>query len=194
MSWRRTRDCLRALAGRDPGPVGSLLAARVPVGLCRALQNLTLLVSFTAVSRRHHTSLARHGMLASTRYRAGLRGGRAIAQLTSVAAFLVAGVVPDHRLKPTSSPDARLGWRLLPPRTVQLVARNSGSGPRCGGCLMAAMATLCAELGDRATRGVLICAVTAWCTLSPEMASWLRTATSLTSRSSAISAADSPAG
>ena len=38
---------------------------------------------------------------------------------------------------------------------------NAGWSAGCGGWVMAAMATLCAELGDRATRGVLICAATA---------------------------------
>ncbi|MDX6302504.1 MAG: hypothetical protein QOF53_3718 [Nocardioidaceae bacterium] len=76
--------------------VGPFLTAMVLVGLCYgALQNLTLLVSFTAVSRRHHN-------LASAVWNVGFDAGTAlgsvavgaIAQLTSfAAALLVAGAV-----------------------------------------------------------------------------------------------------
>ena len=76
--------------------VGSVLAAMVLIGLCYgALQNLTLLLSFTSVSRRHHN-------LASAVWNVGFDAGTAlgsvavgtIAQVTSfAAAFLVAGLV-----------------------------------------------------------------------------------------------------
>ena len=85
-----------SVADSDGARVGSFLAAMVLVGLCYgALQNLTLLVSFTAVSRRHHN-------LASAVWNVGFDAGTAlgsvavgaIAQLTSfAAAFLVAGLV-----------------------------------------------------------------------------------------------------
>jgi predicted MFS family arabinose efflux permease len=75
--------------------VTAFLAAMVLVGLCYgALQNLTLLVSFAAVSRRHHN-------LASAVWNVGFDAGTAlgsvvvgtIAQLASFAgAFLVAGL------------------------------------------------------------------------------------------------------
>jgi predicted MFS family arabinose efflux permease len=85
-----------SVADPDSGRVGPFLAAMVLVGLCYgALQNLTLLVSFAAVSRRHHN-------LASAVWNVGFDAGTAlgsvavgaIAQLTSFAiAFLVAGLL-----------------------------------------------------------------------------------------------------
>jgi predicted MFS family arabinose efflux permease len=85
-----------SVADSDSARVGSFLAAMVLVGLCYgALQNLTLLVSFSAVSRRHHN-------LASAVWNVGFDAGTAlgsvavgaIAQLTSfAAAFLVAGAM-----------------------------------------------------------------------------------------------------
>jgi predicted MFS family arabinose efflux permease len=76
--------------------VGSFLLAMALVGLCYGgLQNLTLLISFAAVSRRHHN-------LASAVWNVGFDAGTAlgsvavglIAQLTSfAAAFLVAGAI-----------------------------------------------------------------------------------------------------
>jgi predicted MFS family arabinose efflux permease len=85
-----------SVAASDGTRVASFLAAMLLVGLCYgALQNLTLLVSFTAVSRRHHN-------LASAVWNVGFDAGTAlgsvavgaIAQLTSFAtAFLVAGMV-----------------------------------------------------------------------------------------------------
>jgi MFS family permease len=85
-----------SVADSDATRVGSFLAAMVLVGLCYgALQNLTLLISFTSVSRRHHN-------LASAVWNVGFDAGTAlgsvavgvIAELTSfAAAFLVAGAV-----------------------------------------------------------------------------------------------------
>jgi predicted MFS family arabinose efflux permease len=85
-----------SVADSDRARAGSFLAAMVLVGLCYgALQNLTLLVSFSAVSRRHHN-------LASAVWNVGFDAGTAlgsvavgaIAQLTSfAAAFLVAGAM-----------------------------------------------------------------------------------------------------
>jgi MFS family permease len=85
-----------SVADSDGVRVGSFLAALVLIGVCYgALQNLTLLVSFTAVSRRHHN-------LASAVWNVGFDAGTAlgsaavglIAELTSfAAAFLLAGVV-----------------------------------------------------------------------------------------------------
>ena len=76
--------------------VGAFLVAMLLVGLCYGgLQNLTLVISFAAVSRRHHN-------LASAVWNVGFDAGTAlgsvavgvIAQLTSFAtAFLVAGVI-----------------------------------------------------------------------------------------------------
>jgi predicted MFS family arabinose efflux permease len=102
----------------DGARVGPFLAAMVLVGLCYgALQNLTLLVSFSAVSRRHHN-------LASAVWNVGFDAGTAlgsvavgaIAQLTSFAAgLLVAGVGAVATLPlalrrpgtvPTKPPDA----------------------------------------------------------------------------------------
>jgi MFS family permease len=99
-----------SVADADRVREGSFLAAMVLVGLCYgALQNLTLLVSFTAVSRRHHN-------LASAVWNVGFEAGTAvgsvavgvIAELTSFAtAFLVAGLVAV----------ATLPLALLPPTT-----------------------------------------------------------------------------
>jgi predicted MFS family arabinose efflux permease len=85
-----------SVADPDSDRVGPFLAAMVLVGLCYgALQNVTLLVSFAAVSRRHHN-------LASAVWNVGFDAGTAlgsvavgaIAQLTSFAvAFLVAGLL-----------------------------------------------------------------------------------------------------
>lgn len=85
-----------SVADSDTLRVGSFLVAMLLVGLCYGgLQNLTLLISFSAVSRRHHN-------LASAVWNVGFDAGTAlgsvavgvIAQLTSFAtAFLVAGVI-----------------------------------------------------------------------------------------------------
>jgi predicted MFS family arabinose efflux permease len=84
-----------SVAGSEPR-VGAFLVAMLLLGLCYgALQNLTLLISFTAVSRRHHN-------LASAVWNVGFDAGTAlgsvavgvIAELTSFStAFLCAGVV-----------------------------------------------------------------------------------------------------
>ena len=83
-----------SVASSDGVRVGSFLVAMLLIGLCYGgLQNLTLLISFTAVSRRHHN-------LASAVWNVGFDAGTAlgsvavgvIAQLTSFAtAFLIAG-------------------------------------------------------------------------------------------------------
>jgi MFS family permease len=85
-----------SVAGSDGVRVGSFLLAMLLIGLCYGgLQNLTLLVSFSAVSRRHHN-------LASAVWNVGFDAGTAlgsvavgvIAQLTSfTTAFLVAGAI-----------------------------------------------------------------------------------------------------
>ncbi|HYJ27479.1 MAG TPA: MFS transporter [Nocardioides sp.] len=85
-----------SVADSDGVRVGSFLVAMLLVGLCYGgLQNLTLVVSFTAVSRRHHN-------LASAVWNVGFDAGTAlgsvaigvIAELTSFAtAFLVAGAI-----------------------------------------------------------------------------------------------------
>ena len=85
-----------SVADSDGVRVGSFLVAMLLVGLCYGgLQNLTLVVSFAAVSRRHHN-------LASAVWNVGFDAGTAlgsvavgvIAELTSFAtAFLVAGAI-----------------------------------------------------------------------------------------------------
>jgi MFS family permease len=85
-----------SVADSDDARVGSFLAAMVLLGVCYgALQNLTLLVSFASVSRRHHN-------LASAVWNVGFDAGTAlgsvavgvVAELTSfAAAFLLAGLV-----------------------------------------------------------------------------------------------------
>jgi MFS family permease len=85
-----------SVADSDRVRVGSFLVARRLIGLCYGgLQNLTLVISFTAVSRRHHN-------LASAVWNVGFDAGTAlgsvavgvIAGLTSFsAAFLVAGAI-----------------------------------------------------------------------------------------------------
>jgi MFS family permease len=85
-----------SVADTDGVRVGSFLVAMLLVGLCYGgLQNLTLLISFTAVSRRHHN-------LASAVWNVGFDAGTAlgsvavgvIAELTSFAtAFLCAGAI-----------------------------------------------------------------------------------------------------
>jgi predicted MFS family arabinose efflux permease len=85
-----------SVANSDSVRVGSFLVAMLLVGLSYGgLQNLTLLISFTAVSRRHHN-------LASAVWNVGFDAGTAlgsvavgvIAELTSFAtAFLVAGAL-----------------------------------------------------------------------------------------------------
>jgi MFS family permease len=100
-----------SVAGTDLR-VGAFLVAMLLIGLCYgALQNLTLLISFTAVSRRHHN-------LASAVWNVGFDAGTAlgsvavgvIAELTSFAtAFLCAGVIAVSTLplalrRPTAVP------------------------------------------------------------------------------------------
>jgi MFS family permease len=85
-----------SVADSDSVRVGSFLLAMLLVGLCYGgLQNLTLLISFSAVSRRHHN-------LASAVWNVGFDAGTAlgsvavgvIAEITSFAtAFLVAGAI-----------------------------------------------------------------------------------------------------
>ena len=85
-----------SVAGPDSVRVGSFLVAMLLVGLCYGgLQNLTLLVSFSAVSRRHHN-------VASAVWNVGFDAGTAlgsvavgvIAEVTSFAtAFLIAGAI-----------------------------------------------------------------------------------------------------
>lgn len=85
-----------SVANSDSVRVGSFLVAMLLIGLCYGgLQNLTLLISFTAVSRRHHN-------LASAVWNVGFDAGTAlgsvavgvIAELTSFAtALLLAGVI-----------------------------------------------------------------------------------------------------
>lgn len=85
-----------SVTSSDGVRVGSFLVAMFLVGLCYGgLQNLTLVVSFTAVSRRHHN-------LASAVWNVGFDAGTAlgsvvvgvIAQLTSfTTAFLVAAAI-----------------------------------------------------------------------------------------------------
>ena len=82
-----------SVASSDGVRVGAFLGAMLVIGLCYGgLQNLTLMVSFTAVSRRHHN-------LASAMWNVGFDAGTAlgsvgvgvIAEITSFAtAFLVA--------------------------------------------------------------------------------------------------------
>jgi predicted MFS family arabinose efflux permease len=85
-----------SVAGSDGVRTGAFLLAMLVIGLCYgALQNLTLLISFAAVSRRHHN-------LASAVWNAGFDGGTALgsvavgvlAQATSFStAFLCAGAI-----------------------------------------------------------------------------------------------------
>lgn len=85
-----------SVASTDEVRVGSFLVAMLLIGLCYGgLQNLTLLISFAAVSRRHHN-------LASAVWNVGFDAGTAlgsvavgvVAELTSFAtAFLLAGVL-----------------------------------------------------------------------------------------------------
>lgn len=85
-----------SVANSDSVRIGSFLVAMLLVGVCYGgLQNLTLLISFTAVSRRHHN-------LASAVWNVGFDAGTAlgsvavgvIAELTSFAtAFLFAGAL-----------------------------------------------------------------------------------------------------
>ena len=85
-----------SVANADSVRVLAFLVAMLLIGLCYGgLQNLTLVVSFTAVSRRHHN-------LASAVWNIGFDAGTAlgsvavgvIAELTSFAtAFLVAGAI-----------------------------------------------------------------------------------------------------
>ena len=85
-----------SVADSDSVRVGSFLVAMLLVGLCYGgLQNLTLLVSFSAVSRRHHN-------VASAVWNVGFDPGTAlgsvavgvIAEVTSFAtAFLVAAAI-----------------------------------------------------------------------------------------------------
>lgn len=101
-----------SVADSDRVRVGAFLIAMLLIGLCYgALQNLTLLISFTAVSRRHHN-------LASAVWNVGFDAGTAlgsvavgiIAELTSFAtAFLVAGAIAV----------ATLPLALLRPDTAQ---------------------------------------------------------------------------
>ena len=85
-----------SVANADSVRVLAFLVAMLLIGLCYGgLQNLTLVVSFTAVSRRHHN-------LASAVWNIGFDAGTAlgsvavgvIAELTSFAtAFLFAGAI-----------------------------------------------------------------------------------------------------
>jgi predicted MFS family arabinose efflux permease len=85
-----------SVASSDGLRASSFLVAMLVVGLCYGgLQNLTLVLSFAAVSRRHHN-------LASAVWNVGFDAGTALgsvavgvlAQVTSFStAFLVAGAV-----------------------------------------------------------------------------------------------------
>ena len=106
-----------SVASTDDVRVGSFLVAMFLVGLCYGgLQNLTLLISFTAVSRRHHN-------LASAVWNVGFDAGTAlgsvavgvIAELTSFStAFLVAGAIAvatvPLALRRPSVPSGPLGY------------------------------------------------------------------------------------
>ena len=111
-----------SVADSDSVRVGSFLVAMLLIGLCYGgLQNLTLVISFTAVSRRHHN-------LASAVWNVGFDAGTAlgsvavgvIAGLTSFsAAFLVAGAIAVatlplalHRPAATATPTPK------PPRAA----------------------------------------------------------------------------
>jgi MFS family permease len=110
-----------SVADSDGVRVGSFLTAMVLVGVCYgALQNLTLLVSFAAVSRRHHN-------LASAVWNVGFDAGTAlgsvavgaIAELTSFAtAFLLAGMVAVATLPLALRPPTVAADPPEPPRTV----------------------------------------------------------------------------
>jgi MFS family permease len=103
-----------SVADHDGTRVGFFLAAMVLIGLCYgALQNLTLLVSFAAVSRRHHN-------LASAVWNVGFDAGTAlgsvavgaIAQVTSFAtALLFAGLVAVATLPLALRRNGRQGFR-----------------------------------------------------------------------------------
>jgi predicted MFS family arabinose efflux permease len=72
-----------SVASSDDVRVGSFLVAMLLVGLCYGgLQNLTLVISFAAVSRRHHN-------LASAVWNVGFDAGTA---LGSVAVGVIAGL------------------------------------------------------------------------------------------------------
>ncbi len=101
-----------SVADTDGVRVGSFLVAMLLVGVCYGgLQNLTLLISFSAVSRRHHN-------LASAVWNVGFDAGTAlgsvavgvIAEVTSFAtAFLVAAALavatlPLALLRPADAP------------------------------------------------------------------------------------------
>lgn len=112
-----------SVATSDNVRVGSFLVAMLLVGLSYGgLQNLTLLISFTAVSRRHHN-------LASAVWNVGFDAGTAlgsvavgvIAELTSFAtAFLCAGAIAV----------ATLPLALQRPAAAETQMRKS---PRTGG-------------------------------------------------------------
>ena len=106
-----------SVADSDRDRVGSFLVAMLLIGLCYGgLQNLTLVISFAAVSRRHHN-------LASAVWNVGFDAGTALgsvavgvlAQLTSFAtAFLVAGAIAVATLplalrRPARSADGTMG-------------------------------------------------------------------------------------
>ena len=114
------------LAGSGGVRVGSFLLAMLLIGLCYGgLQNLTLLVSFSAVSRRHHN-------LASAVWNVGFDAGTAlgsvavgvIAELTSFAtAFLVAGAIAvatlPLALRRPSTPATLVTRAALPERDTE---------------------------------------------------------------------------
>ena len=91
---RRWRSCRGRVASSDGVRVVSFLVAMLLIGLCYgALQNLTLLISFAAVSRRHHNR-------ASAVWNIGFDAGTAlgsvavgvIAEVTSFATAILARV------------------------------------------------------------------------------------------------------
>jgi MFS family permease len=112
--WTAAGMALLAWSVADPAGtrIGWLLVAMVVVGLgYGAMQNLTLVISFAAVSRRHHN-------LASAVWNVGFDAGTALGSVavgaitagtSFAAAFLVAGgivaaALPLALLRPTSAP------------------------------------------------------------------------------------------
>lgn len=99
-----------SVASSDGVRVGSFLGAMLLVGLCYGgLQNLTLVISFAAVSRRHHN-------LASAVWNVGFDAGTA---LGSVAVGVIAGL--------TSFATALLVAGAIAVATLPLAVRRAGA-------------------------------------------------------------------
>ena len=117
-----------AVAGSDSGPL--FLASMLVLGLCYGgLQNLTLLISFASVSRRHHNR-------ASAFWNIGFDAGTALgsvavgvlAEVTSFsAAFLVCGAIA------ATHPPARAAPPGAEPRPG-LTQRRSSSAESPNSC------------------------------------------------------------